>query len=215
MLDLLIIRHAESEGNRDGAFGGQGPTPLSAHGRAQAQRTAEFLATEFLAQDGAAQRTAIWSSDLPRALETARPLAERLAISLETTPALRERDIGVFTGLSFVEAERRYPDAYRALRARDPSVSIPGAEAAEACAERAAALCARAIAQASGTQARVLLFSHAYAINLLLRRLLRIGEGTPEIFLHTDNAAIHRLRLSSRGTLTLRALNERHHLHGL
>ena len=209
MPDLVIIRHAESEGNRDGAFGGHGPTPLSIRGHAQARRTAELIAAE------PAAHTAIWSSDLPRALQTAQPLAELLQLPIEATSALRERDVGVFTGLSFVEAERRYPEAYRALVARDPSVPIPGAETAASCAERAAALCERAIASAAGPDARVILFSHAYAINLLLRRLLRITDGSPEIFVQTDNAAIHRLRISSRGTWTLRALNERHHLAGI
>ena len=210
-LDLLVVCHAQSEGNAQGAFGGHGPTPLSERGRLQAER----LAAALVAEAEPETRWAIWSSDLPRAIETATPLATRAGVVLKTTPALRERDVGVFTGLPFAEAERRYPEIYRALIARDPSAAIPGAETPAACASRAAALCERAIAELDDDAAaptRLVLVSHAYAINLMLRRLLRIGDGTPEIFFQTDNAAVHRLRISAQGTWTLRAVNDRAHL---
>jgi broad specificity phosphatase PhoE len=207
-IDLLVVRHGQSEGNVAGAFGGHGPTPLSELGRRQATRLAEALAAE--AEPGTPW--SVWASDLPRAIETATPLCERVGVSLRTTPALRERDVGVFTGLAFTEAEARYPEIYRALIARDPSAPIPGAETPAACAARAAAHCERALAELPEGGSRLVLVSHAYAINLMLRRLLRIGDGQPEIFFQTDNAAIHRLRISARGTWTLRAINDRAHL---
>jgi broad specificity phosphatase PhoE len=209
-IDLLVVRHGQSEGNAQGAFGGHGPTPLSERGRLQADRLAAALASEAEPET----RWSIWSSDLPRAVQTATPLTTRLSVTLRTTPALRERDVGVFTGLAFSEAERRYPEVYRALVARDPSAAIPGAETPLACAMRAAALCERAIAELDSIDApaRLVLVSHAYAINLMLRRLLRISDGTPEIFFQTDNAAIHRLRISGSGVWTLRAINDRAHL---
>jgi broad specificity phosphatase PhoE len=211
-IDLLVVRHAQSEGNAEGSFGGHGPTPLSALGREQAQKLAVALSGEA---EGEA-RWSIWSSDLPRAVETARPLCEKLGLEMKKTPALRERDVGVFTGLAFTEAERRYPEIYRALVARDPSVEIPGAETPAACAARAAALCERAIAEldrSGGTSPhRLVLVSHAYAIHLMLRRLLRIAEGSPTIYFQTDNAAVHRVRIAPNGTWTLQAINDRAHL---
>src|SRR5262245_37992846 len=110
--DLLLLRHGQSEGNERGHFGGHGPTPLTALGRAQARATAACLV-------GEGGLSAIFSSDLPRAVETARPIAEATGIAPSLTEALRERSVGVLTGLSFAEAEARYPEVYAAMMRRD------------------------------------------------------------------------------------------------
>ena len=65
---VLLIRHGQSEGNAERRFGGHTATPLSPRGLRQAQVTARTLAAEAI--------TAIYSSDLLRAIQTAEPLAE-------------------------------------------------------------------------------------------------------------------------------------------
>src|SRR6187397_1651270 len=92
---LYLIRHGQSAGNAEGRFGGHGPTPLSDLGREQAEKTAIVLEKEGV--------HAIYSSDLPRAVQTAEPLARRLNIPINTSPAFRERNIGVLEGLTFDE----------------------------------------------------------------------------------------------------------------
>jgi len=69
---LFLIRHGQSDGNAEGRFGGHGPTPLSKLGEKQAHLTAKALAKEGI--------TAIFSSDLHRAVQTAEALS-KLAIS--------------------------------------------------------------------------------------------------------------------------------------
>src|SRR5205814_8039767 len=103
--EILLLRHGQSEGNEEGRFGGHGPTPLTALGRAQSDLTAQALARE----GGVA---AVYTSDLVRAVETARPIGRATGIHLVKTPALRERSVGVFTGLTFAEAELRHPEAF-------------------------------------------------------------------------------------------------------
>src|SRR5215831_17829594 len=107
MTTILVVRHGESEGNAERRFGGHGPTPLSERGRAQARALGRVLANE-------PPPDAVYSSDLPRAVETA-------AIVMATggrggtvieTPALRERSVGVFTDMTFDEARTQFPDAY-------------------------------------------------------------------------------------------------------
>src|SRR5882757_8630139 len=83
---VVIIRHGQSQGNAEGRFGGHTDTPLSPRGRKQAQATAKALASEKF--------SAIYSSDLPRAIETASPLSQLTGVSLITTDALRERSVG-------------------------------------------------------------------------------------------------------------------------
>ena len=65
---LYLIRHGQSAGNAEGRFGGHGPTPLSELGKEQAEKTAKVLAKEGI--------SAIYSSDLLRAVQTAEPLCE-------------------------------------------------------------------------------------------------------------------------------------------
>ena len=83
---VVIIRHGQSQGNAEGRFGGHTDTPLSPRGRKQAKATAKALAKEKF--------SAIYSSDLPRAIETATPLANLTHVPLQTTDALRERSVG-------------------------------------------------------------------------------------------------------------------------
>ena len=87
---LHLVRHGETDWNRDGRIQGWSDSPLNARGREQARRLAETLAGQPVG--------AIWSSDLRRALETAEPLAARLGLDVQVSPALRERDFGVNEG---------------------------------------------------------------------------------------------------------------------
>jgi broad specificity phosphatase PhoE len=87
---IHLIRHGETDWNRDGLIQGQSDPPLSAAGREQAQALAERLGAEPIGE--------LWSSDLRRALETAGPLAARLRLDVRVSSALRERSFGVNEG---------------------------------------------------------------------------------------------------------------------
>jgi broad specificity phosphatase PhoE len=94
---LHLIRHGETEWNRDGRIQGHSDPPLSAAGREQARALAERLAAEPIGE--------LWSSDLRRALETAEPLAAQLGLDIHVSPALRERSFGVNEGRIDAEVE--------------------------------------------------------------------------------------------------------------
>src|ERR1044072_502566 len=104
---VLLIRHGQSEGNAERRFGGHTATPLSPRGRRQALATARALKDEEL--------TAIYSSDLARAVETAEPLAKVTGLSINSTTAFRERSVGVMEGLTFEDAAQQHPEQYAAL----------------------------------------------------------------------------------------------------
>jgi probable phosphoglycerate mutase len=201
--EILLLRHGQSEGNQAGQFGGHGPTPLTGLGRRQAAATAQALTRE-------GSFAAIYSSDLARATETAEPLAAATGIALIRTEGLRERSVGQFTGLTFAEAEAIYPEAYAALMRREPDACPPGGETSAMCLERASAVLDDALARFAG--GRVVLVSHAYALNLILRRVVGVADPRTPLFFQTDNCAVHRLMRSSRGTWTIAALNDQRHL---
>jgi probable phosphoglycerate mutase len=100
MTVLHLVRHGESEWNLAGRVQGQSRQAgsLTIAGREQALRTARHLATE---QPGA---EAIFSSDLPRARETAAIIAEVLGLPVEEDPELREQNLGTFEGQPFAAA---------------------------------------------------------------------------------------------------------------
>ena len=202
--EILLLRHGQSEGNESGRFGGHGPTPLTALGHQQAAATAAVLGAERL--------TRIWASDLVRARQTAEPIAAAAGLPLETTPALRERSVGVFTGMSFTEAEERYPDVFAALMRRDPTACPPEGETVGDCLGRAGAFFDEVVAAAG--EGRILLVSHAFTINLILRRLVGLGDS-PSVFFRTDNCGLHRLKRTPHGFWNVEALNDRRHLVGL
>jgi broad specificity phosphatase PhoE len=101
---ILLARHGESDWNRNGRWQGHADRPLTEVGRRQAHELAERLAYTDL--------DAIYSSDLRRARETAEIIGRTQGLDVKTTPALREVDVGSWSGLTRAEAEQRFPQAY-------------------------------------------------------------------------------------------------------
>ena len=99
---LYLIRHGESEANKIDAFAGHSQFNLTAQGRAQAEKAAQYLST--LPVD------AIYSSDLPRAYQTACPTAERLGMTIVKSEQLREIEAGKWEGRTFDDLQANDPN---------------------------------------------------------------------------------------------------------
>jgi 2,3-bisphosphoglycerate-dependent phosphoglycerate mutase len=204
---VLLIRHGQSEGNAEGRFGGHTATPLSARGRRQAEATARALSTETF--------SAIYSSDLPRAIETAMPLARLTGLEVQRTEAFRERSVGVMEGLTFEEAAARHPEQYAALIRRDFDHVLLGGESYRQMLDRAARELDCAIAQHSG--GRIIVFSHTGTICILALHLMGALDA-PElrpVWIATTNCGIARFELRTDGFVRVLAVNDTRHLAGL
>jgi probable phosphoglycerate mutase len=105
MTELLLVRHGETDWNRDQRFQGHADPPLNDTGRAQARALADELAAERI--------DAIYTSDLARARETAELIAERAGVPFVLEPQLREVDVGEWQGLTRPEIEERFPEGMR------------------------------------------------------------------------------------------------------
>jgi broad specificity phosphatase PhoE len=114
---LLLVRHGETDWNRDGRWQGHSDTHLNELGRQQAERLAEEL-------DGV---DVVYSSDLARAHETAEILAQRLGVDVRLDERLRERGFGEWEGKTRAEIEAEFADAH----ARWVAGEGPGADDAE------------------------------------------------------------------------------------
>jgi probable phosphoglycerate mutase len=203
-VEIVLVRHGQSEGNRDRIFTGHGPSHLTAHGRLQAEATARHLATTAV--------QAIYSSDLARALETAAPLSALTGLPPLTSTDLRERDVGAFTGLSFADVQARFPEGWQALMSRDPGYRPPGGESHADCGARVG----RFLDDLLGRHAagRLVVYSHGVAINHMLRHLVGLPvEAAPRAFFHVDNCSLQRFEHHpERGSLRILSVNETWHL---
>jgi len=99
---LLLVRHGETDWNREGRVQGHSDVALNDTGRAQARKLAETLARE--------QIDAVYSSDLRRARDTAAGVASALGLDVQAVPELREKHFGTWEGLTREEIVARYPD---------------------------------------------------------------------------------------------------------
>ncbi len=100
---ILLVRHGETDWNAERRVQGKTDRPLNDTGRAQARALADQLAAVPLA--------AVYSSDLSRALETARVVADARDLHVTPEPGLRERDFGTWEGLTDVEILERFPES--------------------------------------------------------------------------------------------------------
>ncbi len=201
---LYLIRHGQSAGNAEGRFGGHGPTPLSDLGRRQAEMTAKALAKEGI--------SAIYSSDLTRAVETAEPLARLLDLPIHQSPAFRERHVGVLEGLTFDESKEAYPKDYYALVNRSIHHVITKGESYRHLLRRITQKVNEVLRIHQGE--RVAIFSHTGAICFLTLHLLgAIHRGTKQTpWLITSNCGINRFEIRNRSNIRVLAINDTRHL---
>jgi broad specificity phosphatase PhoE len=204
---VLLIRHGQSQGNAEGRFGGHTDTPLSTRGRKQAAATASALAGEKF--------DAIYSSDLPRAIETAAPLAKLTGVELETTDALRERSVGVMEGLTFEEAAEQYPEQYQALLHRDFEHVLEGGESYRQTLDRASRKLDEAIEKHRG--GRIAVFTHTGAICILALHLMGALDAPDlkPVWIATANCGISRFDLRDDGFVRVVTINDTRHLAGV
>jgi len=179
---LLLVRHGEAESNAQLRFGGWSPVPLTDKGRRQAEAAAKAIA--------ARAPTAIVTSDIVRARQTAEPIAAACGLPLELDERLRERSVGVFDGLLFAEAEAKYPEAWKQMLARDPDAVPEGAETVDQVFRRVTEAIDSIIAAHEG--GKVVVVSHGIALYHVFAHVCGLGSprGHQRVFVLADNASI-------------------------
>jgi glucosyl-3-phosphoglycerate phosphatase len=154
---VLLWRHGRTRWNVEHRFQGQADPPLDEVGQQQAAVSARLLA--------AYSPTVIVSSDLIRAVRTARPLAELLGLPVSLDPRLRERSLGSWEGLTRDEVGRAHPDEYGHW--------LAGREAHQEGSESRAEVGDRAVAALAATAGdTIVLVTHSATAMALTGRLL-------------------------------------------
>lgn len=120
MMDLWLVRHGETDFNRELRFQGHLDAPLNALGLRQAQRLGEHL--------GAQGALPLVVSDLLRTRQTAEPLATQWQTQALPDALWREQSFGVIEGLNLDEVRERHPEVVQGWRRHDPDFAPEGGE---------------------------------------------------------------------------------------
>ncbi|HWI82566.1 histidine phosphatase family protein [Ramlibacter sp.] len=120
MTELILVRHGETDWNRELRFQGHVDVGLNAIGLEQARRLAARL--------GGEPAHHLYASDLLRAQQTAQPVAQQLGLAGVTEPALREQSFGLVDGMRVDDIKAQHPQAWAAWLQFDEDYGMPGGE---------------------------------------------------------------------------------------
>lgn len=179
---LILIRHGETEWNREGRIQGyHADSPLTENGQVQARRLAQRLTSERI--------RALHSSDSGRARQTAAPIAAAVGLEVLSDDALRERNYGIFEGRTYAEIERDYPEAFLKFRSRDPRYAPPDGETVLQFRDRIVSALERVASRSGGACAAVV--THGGVLGILYRHATGMPlESRRNYSLH--NASVNR-----------------------
>lgn len=197
---IIAIRHGETAWNVDTRLQGHLDIELNPTGREQARRLALALAHEPI--------SAIYSSDLQRAWETARAIAIATGQPLRAHRGLRERGFGVFQGKTYAEIEATWPEQSRHWRQRDPHWAPAGGESLLAVRQRINHTASELAALHIGQQ--IVLVAHGGVLDALYRAATGQEVQAPRTW-QLGNAAINRLLWTPEG-MTLVGWSDTRHL---
>lgn len=171
MIQLVLIRHGETDWNREGRWQGQADVPLNANGVEQSKQLAKELASRI-------QLDAIYSSDLLRARQTAEFLAQETGLQVYLDVRLKEIDQGKWQGLQVQEIQERYSEIFYS-RLQDPwNVAPPGGETAMQVRQRVAEALDSIARQHIG--ATVAIVAHGFV--LAVARTIILGSSVESLW---------------------------------
>lgn len=209
-LRLLLVRHGETQWNREGRFQGQIDIPLNENGKAQGKRAAEFLKD--------VQIDFAVSSDMSRPKETAELILEaHPTVKLDLNPEFREISHGQWEGCLESEIEAGYPGELDRWRLTPTEVQMPEGENLQQVWDRAVAawdaMVANYLAQPSAQQRVGLVVAHDAINKALLCYLSGVGPDKFWCF-KQGNGAVSVIDYNADGNAIVQAMNITTHLEG-
>lgn len=186
---IILVRHGQTAWNEPGErIRGQSDVPLSEEGIAQARATARYIAARW-------PLTAVYSSPLSRAMETARAIADAQGLPVHPLPGLLDLGFGEWEGLTIAEVRARYPDLWQAWQEAPHTLHFPGGESLDAVRERAIAALEETVRRHPGET--VAMVGHRVVNQVLLCAILDLGN---DHFWHVaqDTCAVNQIEWNGR-----------------
>jgi len=197
---LLLVRHGQTADNASRVFQGQGGRGLNDEGRRQARQLAQRLRTAGVDR--------VVSSDLERAVETARIVGDLLSLTTETDEALREVNVGAWTGLSYAQVAERFPEEWSAWGAGN-DIRRGGGETYAELALRIEGAVERIAA--AGEHETIVVVSHGAALRSFVCRMLGLPAQGSRVLAGMVNTAITTITADEHG-MRLMSWNDSAHL---
>lgn len=198
-LRIYLARHGQSELNLQQRISGQADAKLSVKGLEQAQALADVLKQETL--------SAIYSSSLSRAMQTAAPAAAVHELPIQAVDGLREIGLGILEGR---HVDERDPEACRmwAARAHDKHrFNVPGSEAYSTFSARVLTSLEPILAQSHGS---ILIVGHRNTNAVILARLLA-NDLTGEAEINVKNKYLYAIDWLAKPQVTTIRLGGEYH----
>lgn len=183
---VWLLRHAETEWNAEGRMQGHNDSPLTVRGLATARAVARRLLNT--------RPSVIYTSDLGRAERTAEEIAGATRAPVRTDARLREKNNGVFEGLTRAEVEANLPDEYARYLQRHDDYAPPGGETVRQLQARAYAALTDLAARHPGE--RIVVVTHGGVISTFMLHLLDLPLNRPRPF-QIDNCGLTTLTFAS------------------
>ena len=201
MTRLVLVRHGETDWNREGRWQGHADRGLNARGRAQAEAAATRLAAEPVA--------ALVTSDLRRARETAEVVSGALGLPAAVDPRLREVDVGEWSGLTREQVRERDPQAYHAW-VQGVNAGYPGGETFAQLDHRATQAMRELCARHAGDT--VVVVSHGGSIRAMVAAALGIAPSGRRLLATGPNCSLTVVESRRGGGLAVASYNDWGHL---
>lgn len=184
---ILLVRHGQTDWNVDGRWQGILPVGLNEQGWAQARALASTLKGREIG--------AIYSSDLPRAFETATVIGSAVGLVPHTDMRLREFNLGVFQGLTREQIEERFPEEWQNFRTDYWNYVVHQGESRRALQLRVQQAFEAISAQSAAKE--VVLVSHGGSIRMLLLALFPSDAAVADV--HIENTSVTTLERIETG----------------
>jgi len=200
MTELILVRHGETDWNRELRFQGHVDVGLNAIGLEQARRLASRLAAEPARH--------LYASDLLRAQQTARPVAEELGVPSATLPALREQSFGVVDGMRVDDIKAQHPQAWAQWLRFQEDYCMPGGETVREFHARVIDAVYRIAGDHPG--GTLVVVTHGGVLDMVWRTARALSLGGPRRS-EIPNAGVSRVRVQA-GSIEILAWADTSHL---
>ena len=180
--EIILIRHGETEWNSQKRMQGHSNSDLSLVGQAQIQALGQWMKNVPFDH--------IYSSDSLRAKQTAEAITQFSGHELKIDLRLREKNLGVFEGLTSEEARERHPEVFRLFKTAGSKYVIDEGESTQQLQDRALEIVNEI--RIKHPEERVLLVTHGGFIRVVMKHSLGLSLETPTRFL-IRNTGVFRL----------------------
>jgi len=180
--EIILIRHGETEWNSQQRMQGHTNSDLSSVGQAQIQALGQWMKN--------APFDHIYTSDSLRAKQTAEAITQFSGHELKIDLRLREKNLGVFEGLTSEEARERHPEVFRLFKTAGSKYVIDEGESTQQLQDRALEIVDEI--RIKHPEESVLLVTHGGFIRVVMKHSLGLSLETPTRFL-IRNTGVFRL----------------------